>query len=195
MAERPVHARDTEVRFLRWLRWLWCSGSIGGCEPPGPGSVPGDHPRAGCSSARQAARKAVASAVGVRISPRPLCFHGPADRTPVSETGGRRFESSWKRARHGSRRCSRCGRPGMAGSRASRRRPVIGGPEGAGSSPAPSRQADLGQLSRRASGVYPGCRIPHPPGRHPPTPPTSARPGGEPKQVMSWRATRSRRSA
>lgn len=33
-----------------------------------------------------------------RISPRPPCFHGPADRAPVSGTGGRRFESSWKRA-------------------------------------------------------------------------------------------------
>jgi hypothetical protein len=56
---------------------------------------------------RQAARKAAASALGVRISPRPPCFHGLADRTPVSGTGDRRFESSWKRARHGTRRCGR----------------------------------------------------------------------------------------
>ena len=52
---------------------------------------------------RQAVCKAAASAVGVRISPRPPSFHGPADRTPVSETGSRRFESSWKRAWHGTR--------------------------------------------------------------------------------------------
>ena len=69
--------------------------------------VPPVTPRAGCSWVRQAACKAAASAVGVRISPRPPCFHGPADRTPVSETGSRRFESSWKRAWHGTRWCGR----------------------------------------------------------------------------------------
>ena len=52
---------------------------------------------------RQAVCKSAASALGVRISPRPPCFHGPADRTPVSETGSRRFESSWKHAWHGTR--------------------------------------------------------------------------------------------
>ena len=69
--------------------------------------VPPVTPRAGCSWVRQAVRKAAASAVRVRISPRPPCFHGPADRTPVSGTGGRRFESSWKRAWHGTRWCGR----------------------------------------------------------------------------------------
>jgi hypothetical protein len=38
----------------------------------GRGQYPAITPRAGCSLARQAARKAAASAVGVRISPRPL---------------------------------------------------------------------------------------------------------------------------
>jgi hypothetical protein len=33
------------VRFPGCVRWLRCSGSIGDCEPPGPGSVPGDHPK------------------------------------------------------------------------------------------------------------------------------------------------------
>jgi hypothetical protein len=73
----------------------------------GRGQYPAITPRAGCSLARQAACKVAASAVGVRISPRPPCFHGPADRTPVSETGSRRFESSWKRAWHGTRWCGR----------------------------------------------------------------------------------------
>ena len=67
--------------------WSWCERV----------RVPPVTPRAGCSWVRQAVCKAAASAVGVRISPRPPCFHGPADRTPVSETGSRRFESSWKR--------------------------------------------------------------------------------------------------
>lgn len=40
----------------------------------------------------------------------------------------------------------------------------------AGSSPAPCRYLGLGQLSRGASGVNSGCRIPHPLGRNPPTP-------------------------
>jgi hypothetical protein len=39
----------------------------------------------------------------------------------------------------------------------------------AGSSPAPCCYAGLGQLSRKASGVNSGCRIPHLPGRNPPT--------------------------
>ena len=73
----------------------------------GRGQYPAITPRAGCSWVRQAVCKAAASAVGVRISPRPPCFHGPADRTPVSETGSRRFESSWKRAWHGTRWCGR----------------------------------------------------------------------------------------
>ncbi len=50
-------------------------------------------PRAGCSLARQAACKVVASAVGVRISPRPLSPRGAADSASVSGTEGRPFES------------------------------------------------------------------------------------------------------
>jgi hypothetical protein len=78
----------------------------------GRGQYPAITPRAGCSLARQAACKVAAPAVRVRISPRPpylhnTCFHGLAERTPVSETGGRRFESSWKRAWHGTRWCGR----------------------------------------------------------------------------------------
>lgn len=40
----------------------------------------------------------------------------------------------------------------------------------AGSSPAPCRYVGLGQLSRRASGVNSGCRIPHSPGPQPSNP-------------------------
>ena len=43
-----------------------------GRDPRGPGSIPGVHPKGGLFMVRQAARKAAASALGVRISPRPL---------------------------------------------------------------------------------------------------------------------------
>jgi len=76
----------------------------------------------------------------------------------------------------GSRYLIRAGTGGAAGrvedGRLSRDR------KASSSNPAPCRYVGLGQLSRRASGVNSGCRIPHPPGPQPSNPITSARTGG-----------------
>jgi hypothetical protein len=45
MEERRSYKPMIGVRLPDCVRWLWCSGSIGGRGPPGPGSVPGDHPK------------------------------------------------------------------------------------------------------------------------------------------------------
>lgn len=70
--------------------------------------------------------------------------------------------------------------------RAGRRRPVIQDRKASRFESCSLRLRGPGQLSRRASGVNSGCRIPHPPGPQPSNPITSARTGGpNPNEVTS----------
>jgi hypothetical protein len=83
--------RGAQVRVLPDRRWSWCSGAAFLTvtqEVPGRNRVA--TPRAGCSLARQAAGKAAASAVGVRISPRSLI---PSWRSGYMGMLGRRGRS------------------------------------------------------------------------------------------------------
>src|ERR1700722_11015764 len=43
--------RGAQVRVLPDRRWLWCKGSMGGGDPPGPGSIPASTPRVGGAAA------------------------------------------------------------------------------------------------------------------------------------------------
>jgi hypothetical protein len=60
--ERRSYKPMIGVRLPDCVRWLWCSGSIGGRGPPGPGSVPGDHPKGVPMWRRTSDRKSPGSA-------------------------------------------------------------------------------------------------------------------------------------
>src|ERR1035438_5497954 len=70
---------------------------VGGSSPPG--SANGKAPRASVAEWTIAPGcKPGPTGTVVRIHPGAPSFHGPVDRTPVSGTGDRRFESCWKRS-------------------------------------------------------------------------------------------------